>query len=889
MNLVIADPTLNRRASGSASWFRYLVPELQTFWVTPQLFAHAACDPEMEPLLVRSEYGQQEPAPLNIKRLFRHDCRSFPKEAGFKARQEFQTFAEETEADFGRLSSVTAADCVYVKDAALPHVHAAIRWMNHFPAKARPRMILHVDGDGLSEYVPGEKDPGFFDWCGSAIRSQLNKEAGTYLKIVALDPRTARWLEGLFDYEVDTWPGPQFSRTSRQVRPAGRLVAVLGNQAPEKGAAMLPELAAWLLGTYPDIAVLIHNASDKPLHREAELRALEGVNKRLVLMRGAVPFDRWQAILSAVDLALLPYDSRFFRSRGSWLLDELIACGVPALVPRDTELEARIHAFGIAPQTFDEATPEAICDAAGRAFADWADTFQAAEQARNHWNETQGAKRLALKVLSWFPAVRPQWTGWSDPAPLHSPSLVRAGHNRAAAHRKKRILLTWPGDPRYIPPPVLSDRQITVGAHPLATRDTGVCPNQHRPFDAYAPFLHTYDLAEVLALQGITGPFDLVVVATDATFGNVPMNVKALGCPAVLYAGDTHWGQNPIQRMVDYSLAAAFDFVLTTYNRQHLHWYAEAGHKQVAWIPGLAVEHFDQPFPQEKKKQIAFAGLTQQTHNRRGRLLASLRAAGFPLKSQSLSRAEAGLLYGGSAVSFNASLNGDLNLRTFEVMSAGGCLVADRLSPESGQSVLFEEGRDYLGYACEEELLQVTNRCLNDAVFAQNIARYAHQSYRNGFRPEQQSAALLNWVFEGTLDAKYAATGDQRPRLSAIEPVTLNTRIAVYQQLQECHRVNENPRVLIGPSVPIAIVADMLDLPRLSCFAVEAKASMEPVLERHGLGGRVSYVDSWAQAKTSTDWDLAICARGENQLPPDFPCKQAITVEAASAVLSRCR
>ena len=57
------------------------------------------------------------------------------------------------------------------------------------------------------------------------------------------------------------------------------------------------------------------------------------------------------------------------------------------------------------------------------------------------------------------------------------------------------------------------------------------------------------------------------------------------------------------------------------------------------------------------------------------------------------SRDHAADMCASSVVSFNASLNGDLNLRVFETLSAGGCLLTDRLSAQSGLDLILKTAK----------------------------------------------------------------------------------------------------------------------------------------------------------------------------------------------------
>lgn len=79
----------------------------------------------------------------------------------------------------------------------------------------------------------------------------------------------------------------------------------------------------------------------------------------------------------------------------------------------------------------------------------------------------------------------------------------------------------------------------------------------------------------------------------------------------------------------------------------------------------------------------------------------------------------------------------------------------------------------------------------------------------------------MNWVFKGELPNFYAAKSDPRFFISTAYRDLVNTRLAIYEPVQELHRVEEQLKVLVSKDCPVAVVADLLDLPRLEVY-VEA-------------------------------------------------------------------
>jgi Glycosyl transferases group 1 len=379
------------------------------------------------------------------------------------------------------------------------------------------------------------------------------------------------------------------------------------------------------------------------------------------------------------------------------------------------------------------------------------------------------------------------------------------------------ILLSWYTDPRNIPPFVLSPEQITVGPK--------VRPDQPQLMFAGRTPIGVYDLKVALESQGLTTRYDLVVVYADASHTNFPLNLAAFDCPKVLVVGDTHHLDSPLRRMVEYASDARFDFVVSICNRQHLHWFIAAGFSRVAWFPSLAVRHVPRPLRRDRKPQLGFVGQLGGRHMRRARLIALLRASGVPLAATTGSRDLTADVYADSLACFNASLNGDLNFRVFEVLSAGGCLLTDRLAPQSGLDLLLTEDTHYFGYDSPEELVDKARYLLSHPERASEVARAGSGVFVGSMLPSKRAADLLAWVFEGRLDDLYRPPAREQPGETSAD---LMDRMRIYEALQQLHLERERPRVLFDPAVPPVYRSDAADLRRLeTVVAPQAGAAGE--------------------------------------------------------------
>ncbi|MFS8856344.1 glycosyl transferase family 1, partial [Synechococcus sp. H55.6] len=247
-----------------------------------------------------------------------------------------------------------------------------------------------------------------------------------------------------------------------------------------------------------------------------------------------------------------------------------------------------------------------------------------------------------------------------------------------------RILLNWPAPPDYIPPPLLSDRQVTLCPKARAkgfglgfvnfTGGLVECPEGD------------YDLYDFVqqSEQIANKEFDLVAVWTSSFDYSNPFSTKKFSCPTVLLAGDTHHWEFPINHLLAYWATEGFDYVTTAYNRQHLHWFAAAGLENLAWLPLISMRPITHEWVEARENQIVFIGQQGSRHPRRSRLVQALKEAGLPILIKAANRIEAAERFANSLISFNCSQNADLNLRNLEVICAGGFLLTDSLSFASG-------------------------------------------------------------------------------------------------------------------------------------------------------------------------------------------------------------
>jgi len=196
-------------------------------------------------------------------------------------------------------------------------------------------------------------------------------------------------------------------------------------------------------------------------------------------------------------------------------------------------------------------------------------------------------------------------------------------------------------------------------------------------------------------------------------------------------------------------------------------------------------------------------------------MLKRLQEAGLPVKVGRATREQSAMLYAQSRLAFNASLNGDLNMRVFETLSASGCLLTDRLSPVSGLSGVLEEGSEFLGYGSGDELVEQAQSLMGDPARAAAMAAAGYRRYMAELAPELQKKRLLDWVGGADISPLHLGLDDPRVRRAG-RPERLAARLRAYERVQELHRTQENPVANIAATHPADLVLDLADLPRLT-------------------------------------------------------------------------
>ncbi len=377
-----------------------------------------------------------------------------------------------------------------------------------------------------------------------------------------------------------------------------------------------------------------------------------------------------------------------------------------------------------------------------------------------------------------------------------------------------RVLFSTGSPARYMRPPSLGDEQVNCGPD---WADERAADGRIR---SLATPTGDYDLATVAAKLPPEQQPDVVVCLVDASWRNVPHNLAAFKVPRVLLVADTHHLRSPLIGMLRYLAGEPFDRVVFLYDRHHAAFFHAAGFRNLHWFPGLTFPHGDAVVRAarnaDRTPRLAFVGQAGNFHPRRTRLLAALAARGLPLAQRALPQDEAPAFYGSSLLGFNASLNGDLNLRVFEILAAGTGLLTDRLAAESGLARLFPEGREIALYGDERELTERAADLLGHPAEAAKLGAAGAQWFDRHLGETPRHEAFRSLAFDGVSPALFEFEPQEKTRVFMGGDIDrLLQGLMVYEGVQELHRTQEKVRVALDADAPVELDEIFATLPRV--------------------------------------------------------------------------
>jgi hypothetical protein len=195
-----------------------------------------------------------------------------------------------------------------------------------------------------------------------------------------------------------------------------------------------------------------------------------------------------------------------------------------------------------------------------------------------------------------------------------------------------------------------------------------------------------------------------------------PIGIDQVRSIRVAYFIDVH---QDVQSRLD--LAPLFDLIFIA-QPDYLSHFHNRGYTHTYWLP-LACDpavHRVRGLPRDI--DVGFIGSFGGAGTRRNALLTTVLSR-FTTNDvrRFYSPIEMGQIYSRSRIVFNASINGDVNMRVFEAMAAGALLITDRIN--NGLAELFVEAQHYVGYSCAQEGMEKIAHYLESRAERERIAQ----------------------------------------------------------------------------------------------------------------------------------------------------------------------
>ncbi|MEQ8999219.1 MAG: glycosyltransferase [Coleofasciculus sp. B1-GNL1-01] len=379
--------------------------------------------------------------------------------------------------------------------------------------------------------------------------------------------------------------------------------------------------------------------------------------------------------------------------------------------------------------------------------------------------------------------------------------------------------------------------------------------NDNHPQVVNLPVGSCFDVEELLKQVSPNWYPELFIAKVDSFFNLVPLNVEALKCPKVLILGDTQHGLDPLNRMIEYAKSEKYDLYITDHKRHHLWYYWLAGLKNLFWLPGLFLnppapgfEH--QPFDDYQinkhifQGKAVFIGQVGKYHPRRKKLIEYAANYVPNFISGQLSQQDSLKAFAAADISLNISLNGDINLRNFEVIASKGFLLTDQLTDESGMDLILEAGTDYESFSNPDDMVNKLLFFLKNKSIRNRYRERSYTRYCYDYTP-QRMEQRLNQLLQGvSIEKRF--TIQSIKRIQYCKDIEFSrARISLYQVIQDIHRDWEFISILLDARIKFTSAADFLDLPRVKITMTNYEdiyaESLCYYLEQSGNTHRISF------------------------------------------------
>ena len=226
---------------------------------------------------------------------------------------------------------------------------------------------------------------GAFWWkqaYNNAVRARLKLNLGAFEPFLVED-----YSQIFCGYSLNTLPIPYDKNSNIRRKSEMTRIGFFGDQRVEKGSLLIPKIA--MLSIDAGFEVVVHDSANK-IDRDA---CGSGV-LHLGLIKNLA------SEISKCDLVVLPYDPSRYQCRGSAVLFESAASGVPVLVPLATGMASNLAKGVCAGLTFNNFCVEDILAGIASIKSQFTGIAEKAHEIQNYWDQKSGIQNFAKFLVS---------------------------------------------------------------------------------------------------------------------------------------------------------------------------------------------------------------------------------------------------------------------------------------------------------------------------------------------------------------------------------------------------------------------------------------------------------------------------------------------------------
>ncbi|MGA9293866.1 MAG: glycosyltransferase [Ignavibacteriaceae bacterium] len=296
----------------------------------------------------------------------------------------------------------------------------------------------------------------------------------------------------------------------------------------------------------------------------------------------------------------------------------------------------------------------------------------------------------------------------------------------------------------------------------------------------------------------------------------IPINIKGSGFPTACYLIDSHLNLESHLNWANY-----FDFIFIA-QREYLSEFKKSGFENVFWLPLGADPEIHSKKNIEKTYDVGFVGsVSGHLYQRRVNLLNKINS----IVKVNYSRCwwnEMAEFFSASKIVFNNSINNDLNMRLFEVMSTGSFLLTDTAS-NSGQEEMFKDGKD-LGIYNDDNIIDKVKYYLKNDIERETIAEHGRQIIHSAHTYSHRIEELLSVCF----GEKKNTPSAEEWRSKSLGKITMPVSTKINRgNNSEPKRSFVIPVIDLSPASPYNIVKLLDDLKDISGDVIVVFNSLE--------------------------------------------------------------